>query len=52
MVRVFYTKPIIDQAGHVSNQEQPEEFNKHLHAFLTTLGNVDIESLSGKQNER
>ena len=28
---------VIDKAGHVSNLEQPEEFNKHLHDFLTVL---------------
>jgi len=30
---------VIDNAGHVSNLEQPEEFNKHLLNFLTTLNN-------------
>ncbi len=28
---------IIENAGHVSNLEQPEEFNKHIMEFLTTL---------------
>jgi len=28
---------IIDNAGHVSNLEQPDEFNKYLHNFLNTL---------------
>lgn len=28
---------VIDDAGHVSNLEQPEVFNKHLQDFLTTL---------------
>ncbi len=28
---------IIDEAGHVSNLEQPEEFNQHLVEFLTSL---------------
>ncbi|MES2727764.1 MAG: alpha/beta hydrolase [Bacteroidota bacterium] len=28
---------VIDNAGHVSNLEQPDEFNKHLLDFLTTL---------------
>jgi 3-oxoadipate enol-lactonase len=28
---------VIDNAGHVSNLEQPNEFNKHLLGFLTTL---------------
>jgi len=31
---------IIDNAGHVSNLEQPEEFNKHLHEFLNSLDSV------------
>ena len=29
---------IIDNAGHVSNLEQPDEFNNHLKAFLMNLG--------------
>lgn len=28
---------VIDEAGHVSNLEQPDEFNKHLVGFLNTL---------------
>ena len=28
---------VIDNAGHVSNLEQPHEFNKHLYDFLSTL---------------
>ncbi len=28
---------VIDNAGHVSNLEQPDEFNKHLLSFLTDL---------------
>lgn len=31
---------VIDNAGHVSNLEQPHEFNKHLHDFLTALPGV------------
>lgn len=31
---------IIDKAGHVSNLEQPNEFNKHLLNFLTTLSGI------------
>ena len=31
---------IIENAGHLSNLEQPEEFNKHLHDFLNT-SNID-----------
>ena len=35
---------VIDNAGHVSNLEQPEEFNKHLLDFLTAL---DYEKTNG-----
>lgn len=31
---------IIDNAGHVSNLEQPQEFNKHLSNFLAMLINI------------
>lgn len=31
---------IIDNAGHVSNLEQPQEFNKHLSKFLRMLINI------------
>jgi len=31
---------IIDDAGHVSNLEQPEEFNKYLRNFLNSLDSV------------
>ena len=31
---------IIDNAGHVSNLEHPDEFNKYLIDFLTTLNSV------------
>jgi len=31
---------IIDNAGHVSNLEQPEEFNKYLRIFLNSLDSV------------
>ena len=34
---------IIDNAGHVSNLEQPHEFNKNLLDFLTTLSIIDVE---------
>ncbi len=37
---------VIDKAGHVSNLEQPEEFNKHLNDFLGTLKGVGAEELS------
>lgn len=33
---------IIDNAGHVSNLEQPKEFNKYLGAFLTDLSGFDV----------
>lgn len=31
---------VIDHAGHVSNLEQPDEFNKHLIHFLSALGKL------------
>jgi len=34
---------IIDNAGHVSNLEQPEEFNKYLRNFLNSLDSVSNE---------
>jgi len=37
---------VIDNAGHVSNLEQPDEFNKHLLAFLTSLSVDDFENLN------
>ena len=33
---------VIDNAGHVSNLEQPQEFNKHLLDFLTPLFDLDL----------
>lgn len=33
---------VIDNAGHVSNLEQPQEFNKHLLDFLTPLCDLDL----------
>jgi pimeloyl-ACP methyl ester carboxylesterase len=33
---------IIDNAGHVSNLEQPKEFNKYLSEFLTDLSGFDV----------
>jgi pimeloyl-ACP methyl ester carboxylesterase len=33
---------IIDNAGHVSNLEQPEEFNKYVRNFLNSLDSVSI----------
>ena len=34
---------VIDHAGHVSNLEQPFEFNKHLYDFLETLNLSEVE---------
>ncbi|MBL0007291.1 MAG: alpha/beta hydrolase [Saprospiraceae bacterium] len=34
---------VIDDAGHVSNLEQPFEFNKHLYDFLATLKGLDVQ---------
>ncbi|MFA9188247.1 alpha/beta hydrolase [Flavobacterium sp. FBOR7N2.3] len=36
------TLQVIENAGHVSNLEQPDEFNKHLLDFLTPLNVVNI----------
>ncbi|MBC7844986.1 MAG: alpha/beta hydrolase [Flavobacterium sp.] len=33
---------VIENAGHVSNLEQPKEFNKHLEEFLNTLSGFDV----------
>jgi pimeloyl-ACP methyl ester carboxylesterase len=33
---------IIDNAGHVSNLEEPEEFNKYLSQFLNDLNGFDV----------
>lgn len=40
---------VIDNAGHVSNLEQPDEFNKHLHDFLATLSGLNFEKVNGDQ---
>ncbi|HEX9600528.1 MAG TPA: alpha/beta hydrolase [Mariniflexile sp.] len=40
---------VIDNAGHVSNLEQPDEFNKHLHDFLATLSGLHFEKINGDQ---
>ncbi len=40
---------VIDNAGHVSNLEQPDEFNKHLHDFLATLSGLNFEKINGDQ---
>jgi pimeloyl-ACP methyl ester carboxylesterase len=39
------TLQIIENAGHVSNLEQPKEFNNHLLDFLKTLNVVEVENL-------
>lgn len=36
---------VIDDAGHVSNLEQPDEFNKHLLDFLKTLTSLNFEKI-------
>jgi len=41
---------IIDHAGHVSNLEQPIEFNKPLLHFLTSLSEVGTEKPNGNQD--
>jgi 3-oxoadipate enol-lactonase len=40
---------VIENAGHVSNLEQPDEFNKHLFDFLTAINVADLENFSGRQ---
>ncbi len=40
---------VIDNAGHVSNLEQPDEFNKHLLGFLTTLNGLNFEKINGNK---
>lgn len=37
---------IIDHAGHVSNLEHPDEFNKHLLGFLTPLTGTAVENVN------
>ena len=39
---------IINHAGHVSNLEQPIEFNKQLLDFLTVLNDFNFEKINGK----
>jgi pimeloyl-ACP methyl ester carboxylesterase len=39
------TLHVIDNAGHVSNLEQPDEFNKYLLNFLTTLSSDAVSAL-------
>lgn len=40
---------VIDNAGHVSNLEQPNEFNKHLLDFLTSLNNLNLENIDNEK---
>jgi 3-oxoadipate enol-lactonase len=40
---------VIDKAGHVSNLEQPNEFNKHLADFLDPLTGVKVKDLIGNK---
>lgn len=40
---------VIDKAGHVSNLEQPDEFNKHLLRFLTVVNNNNGEWIDKKK---
>ncbi|MBK6266057.1 alpha/beta hydrolase [Marivirga sp. S37H4] len=40
---------VIDKAGHVSNLEQPDEFNQHLLDFLTTLVEGDFNKMNGSE---
>lgn len=37
---------VIDQAGHVSNLEQPAAFNKFLRDFLSSTGGIGVEMFS------
>lgn len=40
---------IIDDAGHISNLEQPEAFNQHLYYFLSKLpGGKNFEKINGE----
>ena len=40
---------VIYDAGHVSNLEQPDEFNRHLLDFLTTLSGLNFEKINGEE---
>lgn len=42
---------VIGQAGHVSNLEQPDEFNDHLRSFLKSLSNLDFEKINGEKRK-
>ena len=43
---------VINHAGHVSNLEQPHEFNKHLCDFITSIGGTCIDSKRTRADER
>ncbi len=43
------TLHVIENAGHVSNLEQPDEFNKHLQDFLTLVGEINFEKINGSK---
>jgi 3-oxoadipate enol-lactonase len=45
------TLKIIEDAGHVSNLEQPKEFNMHLGDFLSELNEIGMEELIEIQKE-
>ncbi|WP_204524810.1 alpha/beta fold hydrolase [Confluentibacter citreus] len=40
---------VIDNAGHVSNLEQPDDFNKYLHDFLTGIEGINFEKINGTE---
>jgi len=42
---------VIEDAGHVSNLEQPDEFNKYLGDFLTVLHDIAVDDLIGNQRD-
>lgn len=42
---------VIDKAGHVSNLEQPKEFNQYLEEFLGTLKGLDLQGKSESQKD-
>jgi pimeloyl-ACP methyl ester carboxylesterase len=44
------TLKVIEKAGHVSNLEQPKEFNKYLSEFLDTLDGLKAEEM-GQSNQ-
>ena len=43
---------VINHAGHVSNLEQAQEFNKHLCDFVTSTGGDCINNKKSKSEER